>query len=239
MPDCDEVRRREASRNRARLPAICKRENLSDLGHSSNNALDGHGTGHSDRCSKEQFQCQPGECVFAAFVCDGEVDCSNGADEQGCTEYASLFAVEAGFKLASGEEGFADTSAEECAKRCLQSKHCTCNAFSHNAEKNRCLLANRYSADAPYDALLQRRNWNYYKLSGDGGNALNTGCGRVKRPAQTPIEAIRLLGGREADVVEVKINGSWGGVCDDGFSFNEAHVVCRQLGYELGALQAG
>ena len=33
------------------------------------------------------------------------------------------------------------------------------------------------------------------------------------------------------------VNGSWGGVCDDDFSFNEAHVVCRQLGYELGAEQ--
>jgi hypothetical protein len=35
----------------------------------------------------------------------------------------------------------------------------------------------------------------------------------------------------------VKINGSWGGICDDGFSFNEAHVVCRQLGFQLGAEQ--
>ena len=49
--------------------------------------------------------------------------------------------------------------------------------------------------------------------------------------------AIRLLNGREADVVEVKVNGSWGGVCDDGFSFSEAHVVCRQMGYKLGAEQ--
>ena len=49
--------------------------------------------------------------------------------------------------------------------------------------------------------------------------------------------AIRLLSGREADVVEVKVNGSWGGICDDGFSFSEAHVVCRQMGFELGAEQ--
>ena len=45
------------------------------------------------------------------------------------------------------------------------------------------------------------------------------------------------MNGREANVVEVKVNGSWGGVCDDGFGFSEAHVVCRQLGYELGAEQ--
>ena len=24
---------------------------------------------------------RPGECIFSGYVCDGEVDCSNGADE--------------------------------------------------------------------------------------------------------------------------------------------------------------
>ena len=45
------------------------------------------------------------------------------------------------------------------------------------------------------------------------------------------------MSGREADLVEVKFAGKWGGICDDGFSFNEANVVCRQLGFELGAEQ--
>ena len=30
--------------------------------------------------------------------------------------------------------------------------------------------------------------------------------------------------------------GSWGTVCGEGFSMNEAHVACRQLGYQ-GALR--
>ncbi|XP_042214619.1 macrophage scavenger receptor types I and II-like [Homarus americanus] len=32
--------------------------------------------------------------------------------------------------------------------------------------------------------------------------------------------------------IEVEVDGVWGFVCDDGFGFVEADVVCRDLGYE-------
>ena len=32
-------------------------------------------------------------------------------------------------------------------------------------------------------------------------------------------------------LVEVYCNGEWGTICNDGFGYNEASVVCHQLGY--------
>lgn len=35
--------------------------------------------------------------------------------------------------------------------------------------------------------------------------------------------------------VEVKAFGKWGYVCDDGFTLTNANVLCRELGFNMGA----
>ena len=134
--------------------------------------------------------------------------------------------------MKTDEEPKIGLTEEECARACAQSKRCSCDSFSYNAEKRRCLLGNRFS-NVPFDSLLERKAWNYYSFNG----SLNNNC-RLPRPAHTQIEGLKLINGGDdstVDIVHVKINGTWGGICDDGFGFNEANVICRQLGYYMGA----
>ncbi|XP_060652582.1 uncharacterized protein LOC132788919 isoform X1 [Drosophila nasuta] len=50
---------------------------------------------------------------------------------------------------------------------------------------------------------------------------------------------LRLTGGNSPNMgrVEVKINGQWGYVCDDNFGLRDADVVCRELGFKMGAAE--
>ncbi|XP_036369990.1 deleted in malignant brain tumors 1 protein-like [Octopus sinensis] len=69
---------------------------------------------------------------------------------------------------------------------------------------------------------------------------VNSTTGETLHPRQTPQPGIdfqiRLADGENAmsGRVEIYYSGEWGTVCDDGFDWREAQVVCRYMGYIYG-----
>ncbi|CAG0906470.1 unnamed protein product, partial [Darwinula stevensoni] len=60
-----------------------------------------------------------------------------------------------------------------------------------------------------------------------------------EKECKVPVIELKLQGGMKPHQgrVEVKAYGEWGVICDDKFGLSDAEVICRQLGYSLGALK--
>ncbi|XP_012286653.1 uncharacterized protein LOC105703113 isoform X2 [Orussus abietinus] len=213
----------------------------------------------SGSCKPKHFECLPGECIPSPWVCDGEEDCTNGADEKACVSHMSLFKKIGKHKLEGYDvEKWLNTPLKTCALRCKEADF-TCRSFVHNAKRNVCLLSD--SNVGLTGALIPDSEYDYFEMISrtlncddmftcdnkkcinrtmvcDGKNDCNDRSDENICSVDELDYAVRLAGSNNTNEgrVEVKILGHWGQVCDDGFGMINADVICKELGFNLGAL---
>ncbi|XP_053597438.1 uncharacterized protein LOC103578371 isoform X2 [Microplitis demolitor] len=211
-------------------------------------------------CKEGHFECLPEECIPSHWVCDGEADCTNGRDELLCSEHLDFFKRTPDHRLSGHDvEKWLNTPPKTCALRCKEAKF-TCRSFSHKINENLCLLSD--SNIGATGALEAVTGFDYYEMIDlsvdctgmfvcnnkkcinqtqvcDGKNDCNDRSDESTCKPEKLDYGIRLSGSENEHEgrVEVKIMGLWGQVCDDGFGMIDADVICREIGFELGALE--
>ncbi|XP_046476205.1 uncharacterized protein [Neodiprion pinetum] len=210
------------------------------------------------RCNPKHFECTPGECIPSPWICDGQEDCTNGVDEQDCSQHLEFYTKIEQHHLDDHDvEKWLNTPLKTCALRCKEADF-TCRSFSHKADGNVCLLSDsnigltgdlQPSIDYDYYEMDERSiNCSDMFVCGNG-KCINqsllcdgkNNCGDRTDESSCNLEnygyEIRLSGSNNTNQgrVEVKVWEKWGQVCDDGFGMIAANVACKELGFIYGA----
>ncbi|PSN37221.1 hypothetical protein C0J52_12660 [Blattella germanica] len=166
-----------------------------------------------EECKPKEFECQRGQCIPEIWRCDGN------------------------------KKAFCSTE----------------DKFSRERESV-CLLSD--SNVGLSGGLIKQSGWDYYEMKShsvvcdgrfkcDNGKCLNVSkicngkndCGDKSDEKNCSAEyigyEIRLAGSNFTNEgrVEVKAFGRWGLICDDLFGLRDAEVICRDLGFSLGAAE--
>ncbi|XP_063985117.1 uncharacterized protein LOC135166617 isoform X2 [Diachasmimorpha longicaudata] len=217
-------------------------------------------TPQGGQCKKGLFECLPEECIPSHWVCDGEEDCTNGKDEKFCSQHLNFFEKTGQHKLQGYDvERWLNTPPKTCALRCKEADF-TCRSFSHKADGNLCLLSDHNVGST--GGLVPDEDFDFYEMNDrkmdcsemfvcknkkcinqaevcDGKNDCNDRSDESVCKLENLDYGIRLRGSEAPHEgrVEVKVLGHWGQVCDDGFGMIDAEVICKELGFNLGALE--
>ncbi|VEN46185.1 unnamed protein product [Callosobruchus maculatus] len=214
-------------------------------------------------CGKGDFYCSSKMCVTKAMVCDGHRDCENGRDEKGCEEFIGRFTASKNAQLEVLEkQRWINVSYTTCAMLCIQTNTFNCRSFNYRKYDRTCFLSDLNIGLT--GALKVYNPSDYYELSAGTIDCSDKSkyfecsnkkclireqlcdgtddCGdRQDEKNCLPKDfgySIKLAGAKEKNQgrIEVTAFGKTGYVCDDQFGLKEANIVCKELGFEMGAI---
>nr|BAA82522.1 tunicate retinoic acid-inducible modular protease [Polyandrocarpa misakiensis] len=211
-------------------------------------------------CKKDQYWCGPkgGGCLPAEYLCDGEADCIDESDERDCEEFLDSFTKTTGYKLRTKryQLQWEHVNAYVCAQKCKEETSFVCTSFDYHKRSQLCYL---YSASVSRQ-LKRSKRWDHYEREGvedcaatnrylcNDGSCIEhdqvcdfrDDCPNGEEETECEPMKIRLRGGSGPfeGHVEVAKGRKYGLICDTRWSIREADVVCRQLGFRRGAIDA-
>ncbi|KAG5876780.1 hypothetical protein JTB14_038406 [Gonioctena quinquepunctata] len=215
-------------------------------------------------CEDGDFHCLPDSCISQTMVCDGHRDCNDGKDELLCEEYIARFSVAKNSQLVVMEkQRWVNASYATCAMLCIQNQKFTCRSFNYRKMDRTCFLSDqnvgltgalrRYFPMDYYELITGTVDCSdrskYFECSNkkcllkeqlcDGSD----NCGNRQDEKNCKPEdlgySIKLSGSKDRNEgrVEVKAFGKSGYICDDQFGIQDANVICKELGFHLGAAE--
>ncbi|XP_065890349.1 scavenger receptor cysteine-rich type 1 protein M160-like isoform X4 [Dysidea avara] len=104
-----------------------------------------------------------------------------------------------------------------------------------NASDDQPILMSDVLCSGTEETILDCFLYTWEATSHCAGHSQDMAVSCLQRDDGLPIYPVRLVSGNNTSLwygrVEIFYNGSWGAVCDTGWGYEEANVVCRQLGF--------
>ncbi|KAL1139366.1 hypothetical protein AAG570_006350, partial [Ranatra chinensis] len=187
-------------------------------------------------------------------------DCPNGSDEINCTTSLDQYSKYPNSRLIGHDvEKLFHTPLYTCAKNCNEAKDFKCRSFSFSDKFHTCILSDS-NIGLSGSLASNESSWSYYEMTSrslkcdhmfvcENGKCINktsqcnghNDCGDRSDERNCTWEdygiELRLTGGGKPNegMVEIKVLGEWGLICDDQFDLRDADVICRHIGFPLGA----